>query len=270
MKQRLLLIALVTLTSACATPSFDAPKTESRAFTDTGDTRMGVASKRLTARHPGKSAFLLQSDGIDALATRVLLSDSAERSIDAQYYLISNDVTSYLFLDALLSAADRGIRVRLLLDDILTSGYDRGMAALDAHPNVEIRLFNPFIRRNWRILDGLTQFKRVNRRMHNKSFTVDNQITIIGGRNIGAEYFAAREDMNFGDLDVVGFGPVVRDVSRMFDRYWNDELAVPATAVIDPPEDPESELEAVSRTRRTGQGRGRDHALCRSVGAKHR
>jgi putative cardiolipin synthase len=243
MKQRLLLIALVTLTSACATPNFDAPKTESRAFTDTDDTRMGVASKRLTAPHPGKSAFLLQNDGIDALATRILLSARAERSIDAQYYLISNDVTSFLFLDALLSAADRGIRVRLLLDDILTSGYDRGMAALNAHPNVEIRLFNPFVRRNWRILDGLTGFKRVNRRMHNKSFTIDNQITIIGGRNIGAEYFAAREDMNFGDLDVVGFGPVVRDVSQMFDRYWNDELAVPVTVVIDPPEDPKSELE---------------------------
>jgi putative cardiolipin synthase len=244
MKLRLFLIALVALTSACATPRFDAPKTESQAFTDTGGTRMGVASERLIARHPGKSAFLLQSDGIDALATRILLSDRAERSIDAQYYLISNDVTSYLFLDALLSAADRGIRVRLLLDDILTSGYDRGTAALDAHPNVEIRLFNPFVRRTWRILDGLTGFKRVNRRMHNKSFTIDNQITVIGGRNIGAEYFAAREDMNFGDLDVVCFGPVVRDVSQMFDRYWNDELAVPANAVIDPPEDPESELEA--------------------------
>jgi len=243
-KQRLLLIALVTLTSACATPSFDAPKTESRAFADTGGTRMGKIDERLTAQHPGKSAFLLQNDGIDALATRILLSAQAERSIDAQYYLISNDVTSFLFLDALLSAADRGIRVRLLLDDILTSGYDRGMAALNAHPNVEIRLFNPFVRRSWRILEGLTEFKRVNRRMHNKSFTVDNLITIIGGRNIGAEYFAAREDMNFGDLDVVGFGPVVRDVSRMFDRYWNDELAVPVTTVIDPPEDPDSELEA--------------------------
>jgi putative cardiolipin synthase len=243
-KQRLLLIALVTLTSACATPSFDAPKTESRAFTDTGGTRLGETDERLTAQHPGKSAFLLQNDGIDALATRILLSARAERSIDAQYYLISDDVTSFLFLDALLSAADRGIRVRLLLDDILTSGYDRGMAALNAHPNVEIRLFNPFFRRNWRILEGMTGFKRVNRRMHNKSFTVDNLITIIGGRNIGAEYFAAREDMNFGDLDVVGFGPVVRDVSRMFDRYWNDELALPVTAVIDPPEDPDSELEA--------------------------
>jgi putative cardiolipin synthase len=242
-KQRLLLIALAALTSACATPSFDAPKTESRAFMDTGGTRMGVVSERLSAQHPGESAFLLQNDGIDALATRILLSDRAERSIDAQYYLISNDVTSYLFLDALLSAADRGIRVRLLLDDILTSGYDRGMAALDAHPNLEIRLFNPFVRRNWRILDGLTGFKRVNRRMHNKSFTVDNQITIIGGRNIGAEYFAGREDMNFGDLDVVGVGPVVRDVSQMFDRYWNDELAVPVTALIDPAEDPESEIE---------------------------
>jgi putative cardiolipin synthase len=242
-KQRLFLIILATLTSACATLDFDAAKTESKAFTDTRDTRIGKAAARLTAKHPGESAFLLQSDGIDALATRILLADRAERSIDAQYYLISNDVTSVLFLSALLSAADRGVRVRLLLDDVLTSGTDRGIAALTAHPDIEIRLFNPFVRRNWRVIDGLTGFSRVNRRMHNKSFTVDNQITIIGGRNIGAEYFSAREDMNFGDLDVVGFGSVVRDVSRMFDRYWNDELAVPATVVIDPPEDPESELE---------------------------
>jgi putative cardiolipin synthase len=242
-KRRFLLIVLAMLTSACATPDFEAPKIESKAFTDTGDTRMGEAAERLAAQHPGESAFLLQNDGIDALATRILLADRAERSIDAQYYLINNDVTSVLFLGALLSAADRGIRIRLLLDDVLTGGTDRGITALNAHPNVEIRLFNPFVRRNWRVIDGLTGFSRVNRRMHNKSFTVDNQIAIIGGRNIGAEYFAAREDMNFGDLDVVGFGPVVRDVSRMFDRYWNDELAVPVAVVIDPPEDPESELE---------------------------
>jgi putative cardiolipin synthase len=241
-KRHFIWLALLALTSACATPDFHAPKAESRAFTDTGDTRLGKASARLTADHPGKSAFLLQSDGIDALATRIHLAERAERSIDAQYYLISNDVTSVLFLGALLSAADRGVRVRLLLDDVLTSGQDRAFAALNAHPNVEIRLFNPFVRRSWRILDGVTEFSRVNRRMHTKSFTVDNQITIIGGRNIGAEYFAAREDMNFGDLDVLCFGPVVQDVSHMFDRYWNDELAVPVTSLIDPPEDSEAEL----------------------------
>jgi putative cardiolipin synthase len=241
-KQHLLLVVLIALTSACATPDFDAPKPESTAIAAAGDTRMDKAVERLTALHPGKSAFMLQNDGIDALATRIHLAERAERSIDAQYYLISNDVTSVLFLSSLLSAADRGVRVRLLLDDVLTSGQDRAFSVLNAHPNVEIRLFNPFVRRNWRILDGLTGFKRVNRRMHNKSFTVDNRMTIIGGRNIGAEYFAARKDMNFGDLDVLGFGPVVQDVSRMFDRYWNDELAMPVTSLIDPPEDPEAEL----------------------------
>ena len=122
MKQSLSLIVLVTLLSACATPNFDAVKTESKAFTDTGDTRIGKAAEHIVAQHPGESAFLLQNDGIDALATRILLSDRAERSIDAQYYLISNDVTSVLFLSALLSAADRGVRVRLLLDDVLTGG----------------------------------------------------------------------------------------------------------------------------------------------------
>jgi putative cardiolipin synthase len=239
------LVSLIALAGACATVEFDEPKQASTAFTDTGDSKVGQSAAALIDQHPGESAFLLQNDGIDALATRILMSALAERSIDAQYYLFSNDDTARLFVGALLAAADRGVRVRLLLDDILTTGYDQGMAALDAHPNFEIRLFNPFLRRESRWMDGMLGFKRVNRRMHNKSFTVDNRFTIIGGRNIGAEYFAADENMNFGDLDVAALGPVVQDVSRMFDRYWNDDLAVPVSQIIDPPEDPEAALELV-------------------------
>jgi putative cardiolipin synthase len=122
------------------------------------------------------------------------------------------------------------------------------MLALDAHPNIEIRIFNPFANRSARALNFLTDFRRVNRRMHNKSFTVDNQVTIIGGRNIGDEYFAANEDTNFGDLDVLGLGPVARDVSEMFDLYWNHRLAVPVAAVVEAPEDPFQEIAAL-RTR---------------------
>jgi putative cardiolipin synthase len=132
--------------------------------------------------------------------------------------------------------------VRLLLDDILTKGYDAGMAALDSHPNFEIRIFNPFANRSARGLGFVTDFSRVNRRMHNKSFTVDNQITIIGGRNIAAEYFGAREDAKFGDLDVMGVGPVVQDVSNMFDNYWNHAAAAPIPAFAKMPEDPEGDL----------------------------
>ncbi|MCH8278877.1 MAG: phospholipase D family protein, partial [Proteobacteria bacterium] len=167
------------------------------------------------------------------------------RSIDAQYYLIKNDITGNAFIHALLQAADRGVRVRLLVDDMFTGGYDAGMAGLDSHPNFEIRIFNPFARRSARFMDGLTSFSRINRRMHNKSFTIDNQITIIGGRNIADEYFGAREDAKFSDLDVVGIGPVVQDVSDMFDSYWNHERAAPIAAFADMPDDPAAELERV-------------------------
>ena len=133
-----------------------------------------------------------------------MLARVAERSIDAQYYLITDDDIGLLFIGTLLQAADRGVRVRLLLDDFQAQGYDSGMAALDSHPHFEVRIFNPFAGRTSRFSDGLIDFDRINRRMHNKSFTVDNQTTIIGGRNIAAEYFGARDDVNFGDVDVLG------------------------------------------------------------------
>jgi putative cardiolipin synthase len=119
------------------------------------------------------------------------------------------------------------------------------MAGLDSHPNFSIRIFNPFARRSARFMDGITSFSRINRRMHNKSFTVDNQITLIGGRNIADEYFGAREDAKFGDLDVVGIGPVVQEVSNMFDSYWNHARAAPIETFADMPEDPAAELERV-------------------------
>jgi putative cardiolipin synthase len=181
-------------------------------------------------------------DGVDALATRLRLAHIAERSIDAQYYLITNDVVGRAFIYSLLMAADRGVRVRLLLDDIQTKGYDTGMAALDSHPDFEVRIFNPFASRTARAMDFLTNFSRVNRRMHNKSFTVDNEVTIIGGRNIAAEYFSAHDDVNMADIDVVGVGPVVHDISNMFDAYWNHRAAAPVPAFARMPDDPAAEL----------------------------
>ena len=212
---------------------------------DTGDTYLGRQLAGLAEQHPGEAGFYPLLNGIDALAARLLLAARAERTLDAQYYLIKKDTVGHAFLDALLRAADRGVRVRLLLDDISTVGYDAGMAGLDSHPNFEIRIFNPFAYRSARFMDGITSFSRVNRRMHNKSFTVDNQITVIGGRNIADEYFGAREDAKFGDLDVMGIGPVVNDVSNMFDTYWNHERAVPIAAFADMPDDPAAELERV-------------------------
>ena len=231
----LTLLIMLGLLYGCASVPFDAPKPASYAFDQeaTTDTYIGRRITPLVAAHPGQSGFHLLTDGIEALAARLLLSSRAERSIDAQYYLVLNDITGRLFAASLLQAADRGVRVRLLLDDIYTSGYDIGMAALDAHPNLEIRVFNPFSRSRGRLLSGATEFSRVNRRMHNKSITFDNQVTIVGGRNIGAEYFEARTDSNYNDLDILGLGPVAQDVSTAFDTYWNAPVAVPVNRLVD-------------------------------------
>ena len=243
--RRCFVVAILVAVSGCATVDFDYPKSPSTALVDTGDTYLGTQLAGLPEQHPTEAGFYPIANGIEALSARLLLATRAERSIDAQYYLIKNDVVGRAFIGSLLQAADRGVRVRLLVDDIFTGGYDAGMAGLDSHPNFEIRIFNPFARRSARFMDGITAFSRVNRRMHNKSFTVDNQITIIGGRNIADEYFGAREDAKFGDLDVMGIGPVVNDVSTMFDSYWNHERAVPIGGFAKMPDSPATELERV-------------------------
>jgi len=232
----------------CATVDFDYPKEESVALksTETAETYLGKQLDGLVNEHPeGESGFVPVADGIDALSVRLLMAERAERTIDAQYYLLKDGITGREFVHALLRAADRGVRVRLLLDDMFTSGFDAGMAGLDTHPNMEIRIFNPFASRSARLWDGVTGFSRINRRMHNKSFTVDSQMTLIGGRNIADEYFGAREDAKFGDLDVLGIGPVVHDISETFDSYWNHERAAPIAAFAKMPDDPAAELERV-------------------------
>ena len=182
--------------SACASIDFDYPRVESTAPRDTDDTWLGQQYADAVADLPkGHAGFYPLEDGIDALTARLLLAEKAERSIDTQYYLIKTDTTSYAFIDALLRAADRGVHVRFLLDDVFTKGYDAGMAALDSHPNFEIRIFNPFNRGAMgAAYAGTTNLCRVNRRMHTKSFTVDSKVTIVGGRNIADEYFGANEE----------------------------------------------------------------------------
>ena len=232
------------LAGGCATIQYDYPRVDSHFLPDTSDTYLGrELSPVVAAQSEGLSGFYPMIDGVDALAARLLLAADAERSIDAQYYLIKDDIVGRAFILALLQAADRGVRVRLLVDDMFTSGYDTGLAALDSHPNFEIRIYNPFHRGvGGKVKSAVTGFGRINRRMHNKSFTVDNQITIIGGRNIASEYFGADEGAKFGDLDVVGIGPVVQDVSNMFDTYWNHETALPVLAFVKQLEDPSAAL----------------------------
>jgi putative cardiolipin synthase len=242
-----LLAGCLAALGGCASIDFDYPRTASTAFTDTADTALGSIVAQLSASQAADhSGFYTFPDGIDALTARLVLAEKAERTIDTQYYLIKTDTTGTAFVDALLRAADRGVRVRLLVDDVFTKGYDAGMAALDSHPNFEIRIFNPFQRgavgRAW---SGLTDLTRVNRRMHTKTFSVDGQVTILGGRNIADEYFGAREDAKFSDLDVVGVGPIAAEVSMMFDSFWNHETALPVPAFAGMPENPEAELESL-------------------------
>jgi len=206
-------------------------RTVSTALLDTGDTRLGRSISPQVAARPELSGIYPLADSRDAFAARSQLTQFAERTLDVQYYIWENDMTGTLLFEALHAAADRGVRVRLLLDDNNTCGLDPTLAALDSHPNIEVRLFNPFVTRKPRI-GYLTDFFRANRRMHNKSFTADNQVTIIGGRNIGDEYFGAAEGLLFVDLDVMAVGPVVTEVSKDFDRYWASASSYPLDRII--------------------------------------
>ena len=181
----LIITTLLIDLMGCASVDFEHPKEVTTTIQSTGDTHIGRQVEDLVATFPdGYSGFIPIFDGIDALSARLLMAGRAERTIDAQYYLLKPGITGEAFLYELLRAADRGVRVRLLLDDMFTSGYDAGMVGFDSHPNIEVRIFNPFASRSARFWDGLTSFSRLNRRMHNKSLTVDNQVTLIGGRNI--------------------------------------------------------------------------------------
>jgi cardiolipin synthase C len=198
----------------------------------TSETRLGRSVAPRARLHPGQSGIVELRDGRDAFAARVLLADIAERTLDLQYYIWRNDMSGALLFAALCRAADRGVRVRLLLDDNNTNGLDDFLGALASHPNIQVRLFNPFRLRRWRPLEYLTDFARLNRRMHNKSFTVDGQVAIVGGRNIGDEYFDAHQALSFVDLDVMAVGPVANEVANDFERYWRSESARPAESIL--------------------------------------
>lgn len=211
-------------------------RTETHAISaeESRQTLLGQGLAPLEQIHPSKSGIHFLPDAYDAFAARALLARAAQRTLDVQYYIWRNDTTGHLLLDELLLAADRGVRVRLLLDDGGTGGLDATLSALDQHPNIEVRLFNPFALRTPKALGYLTEFSRTQRRMHNKSYTADSAASIVGGRNIGDEYFAATDGVLFADLDVVTTGSVVQEISREFDRYWNSPSAYPATSILPP------------------------------------
>jgi putative cardiolipin synthase len=222
----------LVLLAGCASLPAGVERMPSGAFADTDGTRLGRAVAPAAAANAGKSGIHPIANSRDAFAARVLLARAAERSLDVQYYIWRDDTTGTLLFQELWEAAERGVRVRLLLDDNSTRGLDEHLSALDAHPRIEVRLFNPYASRGGRLGELLTDFARLNRRMHNKSFTADNQATIVGGRNIGDEYFGAESPVAFSDLDVLAVGAVVKAVSSSFDAYWASESAYPASSLI--------------------------------------
>jgi len=193
-----------------------------------------VYREAVVALPEDESAFLRLSSNESALNWRLELIDRATTSIDLQYFIWNNDVAANLFFLRLLDAADRGVRVRLMVDDIFLIGRDRDLAILGDHPYLNIKIYNPGRVRDstlGAIGEFLLNFRQLNRRMHNKMLVADNRIGIIGGRNIGNAYFGLDEKYNFRDLDVLVTGPVVEEISHAFDEYWNHEVAYPVEAI---------------------------------------
>ena len=235
-------LAMALLLAACSTTvNWDYPRTPSNAFAHPESTTAGVLFGEAADKHPGLSGFSLVQHGENGFLARLAMADLAEKTLDAQYYIWESDTTGRILASRLLRAADRGVRVRILIDDhYQTEKKDLVVAALDGHPNIEVRLFNPITNRFWRTLSFLADFRRVNHRMHNKLLVMDNAIGIVGGRNIGDVYFGVRADHNYRDLDVLTTGPIVREVSASFDTFWNSDSAIPVGAVVrEPPTEEE-------------------------------
>ncbi len=207
-------------------------RTETTYLLDSAKTRLSDVLTPLVQEHSPLDGIYELEDPHNAFVARSSAIALADKTIDAQYYIWRPDTSGKMLFNDLYAAANRGVRVRLLLDDNNTRGMDDVLAALNEHTNIEVRLFNPFMNRRWRSLGYITDFSRLNRRMHNKSLIVDNQIAIIGGRNIGDEYFAAGDGMVFADLDVMTIGPVVTTLSQDFDGYWASKLSYPFQDIV--------------------------------------
>lgn len=194
-----------------------------------GQTPLDRELEPVLARHPGQTGAVLLVDGVDAFAARAMSARQAGRSLDLQYYIWHDDLTGHLLMHEIWQAAERGVRVRLLLDDINAKGKDAALLALDAHENIEIRLYNPFRNRSGpaRVLEMLQRMFSITYRMHNKAWIADGRVAVVGGRNVGMEYFDASGETNFRDLDLLLFGPAVEQASTIFDAFWNSEAVVP-------------------------------------------
>jgi putative cardiolipin synthase len=231
------------LVSGCATWHADIPRERSYAFERPEETALGHNFSARLANSPELSGFHLLVSGEEAFIVRAATAEAAERTLDLQYYIVAGDATATLLLYRALRAAERGVRVRILVDDAGTSDQDDPLATLDAHPNIEVRKFNPFFGRGtWglsRLLEYLGDSARLNRRMHNKLWIADNAVAVVGGRNLGDAYFAVNRDDDLADLDTFVAGPLVGELSRSFDAFWNSDAAIPIKAFSATPPAPE-------------------------------
>jgi putative cardiolipin synthase len=230
--QSCIVLAWMVMMTGCVNAPFEYPKVKSVANTDIPTTRASQRVQEWLGGREDVDGFYPLTKGFDAFGVRLKLMDSASKSIDAQYFLMKPDDAGLVFTYEMLKAADRGVRVRFLLDDIFTTVDDTYLAALDAHPNIEVRIFNPVSRKGIYLFNYLGHFSLTNRRMHNKAFIVDNLIAVVGGRNIAAEYYQLETSGEFIDFDMLSVGPIVNQVSDQFDRYWNHKLAVPMEALF--------------------------------------
>src|SRR5699024_3305705 len=248
MRQLTALLSLTALLGGCSLPKkTDVAESFVLDIQKTQSTQLSEAVLPMITEHPNLSGIYALDDAHEAFAARALLTKTAEKSLDIQYYIWRGDTAGYYLLRNIKKAADRGVRVRMLLDDNGTRNLDHMLYSLNKHPNIEIRLFNPFVIRRPKGIGFFFDFERLNRRMHNKSFTVDNTVTIVGGRNIGDEYFGGSSAITFMDLDVMALGKVVPEVSADFDRYWNNESAYPIELLLK-----ERDLVAANETQSKG------------------
>jgi putative cardiolipin synthase len=224
--------AAVALLAGCAASPPPIARPSSRAFTDTDGTQLGRLCAPAVADHAGASGFLPLDDGREGMDARIALSDLAERSIDIQTFVWADDAVAGLLWQHLVRAAERGVRVRILVDGF---GLRDGRLAALTHENVEVRVFNPSPHgRLGRLVELLSRFDLLNHRMHNKMLLVDGQVIIVGGRNVADEYFGVSRRRNVRDLDLLGIGPVVAQGAQAFDSYWSSEWSTPTTEIGGP------------------------------------
>ncbi|KAA0988599.1 phospholipase D family protein [Pseudomonas sp. ANT_J12] len=224
----LALLLLASFLSGCA--SLDVPREPSQALPAT-DSSFGRSIQAQAAPHQGQSGFRLLSNSTEAFMARAELIRNAQTSLDLQYYIVHDGISTRMLVEELLKAADRGVRVRILLDDTTSDGLDQIIATLAAHPQIQIRLFNPLhLGRSTgvtRTMGRLFDLSLQHRRMHNKLWLADNSAAIVGGRNLGDEYFDAEPNLNFTDIDMLSVGPVAEQLGHSFDQYWNSALSKP-------------------------------------------